>query len=329
MSEQLPVPRAVDLTERILYLRGIPVAGVLPPSVLRAIAVCLRERSFAPGDYLMREGEPFDAMHFLIEGKLSLVRNGIQIGSLTPPQSIGFMSILARGDGQYDARVLEPIETLSLDAEVVLELLEDHPPLFHATLSYLSERLFYEMLDLPEERLGLPFEEPPEKIGREMDLVEKILFLRTLSALKKANVNSVAAMALQQKEVRLPKGTRLWEIGEVADRTLFVVRGKIDCQTEDGRRFVYGHATAVGGVEAFANKPRWYSAETATDVIALEGQADAALDLMDDNFPLGMEFIRYFANALVGMLEAKAARGVDPLAARRNVSKLGAVPVGA
>ena len=46
--------RYVDLTERILHLRSIPVGAMLPAAVLKTIAGCLRERTFDAGTVLMR-----------------------------------------------------------------------------------------------------------------------------------------------------------------------------------------------------------------------------------------------------------------------------------
>ena len=52
----------------------------------------------------MKMGEPIMAMEFLMEGKLSLVRGGHEIGTLAPPQSLGFLGILARGESEVCAQ---------------------------------------------------------------------------------------------------------------------------------------------------------------------------------------------------------------------------------
>jgi hypothetical protein len=103
-------------------------------------------------------------------------------------------------------------------------------------------------------------------------------------------------------------------VGEIPTITVFVIRGTVDCETPDGRKFSFGPGTAVGGVEAIAGKPRWYSARAASDLVMLEGRASHLLDMTEDNFELGMDFV----GTLVGGPQAK-----------REVSNLGAVPVGA
>jgi CRP-like cAMP-binding protein len=323
-----PERRFVDLTERMIYLRSIPVAAMLPPPVLKAIAAYLRERTFEAGELLMRVGEPIMALQLLTEGKLALVRGGTEMGTLAPPQSLGFMGILARSDGTYDATAVTRVRSLELASDALLELLEDHFPLLHATLTYLAERLLYELMELPPAMLGFPFEPPLEVGDRPIDLVEEILLLRRMSGFKRTNVNALAALSRQLREVRYPAGTQLWKRGEPAESALFIASGVVVCHKEAGE-WRYGPGTAAGGIENLAGKPRWYDASAETALVALEGRGEGMIDLFEDSFSMGMDFVSMMAEALSGILERKAALGQQPLQVLRNVSKLGAVPVGA
>ncbi len=323
-----PERRFVDLTERMIYLRSIPVAAMLPPPVLRAIAAYLRERTFEEGEMLMRMGEPIMALELLTEGKLALVRAGRELGTLAPPQSLGFLGILARSDGTYDATAVARTRSLELAADALIELLEDHFSLLHATLMYLSDRLLYELMELPPQMLGFPFDEAIKVGDKEIDLVERILLLRRMSGFKRTNVNALAALSQQLTEVRFPAGTQLWKRGDSPDRSLFIASGVVVCKKEAGE-WRYGPGTAVGGLENLASKPRWYDAETETPLVALEGKGEGLLDMFEDNFSMAMDFVSMMAESLVGVLERRAAMGQAPLQVMRNVSKLGAVPVGA
>src|SRR4051812_38787407 len=104
--------RLVDLTERMIYLRSIPVAAVLPSTVIKILAAELRDRSFGAGEMLRRGGEPIHGLHLLLEGRLSLVRKGNRFGELAPPQTLGFLGILARTDGTYEARADTEVRSL-------------------------------------------------------------------------------------------------------------------------------------------------------------------------------------------------------------------------
>jgi CRP-like cAMP-binding protein len=324
-------PRFVDLTERMIYLRSIPVAAMLPPPVLKIIASQLRERSFAPGTLLMKEGAPIEALHLLTEGKVSLVRKGTPVGALTPPQSLGFLGILARSAGNYTAAAEVPVRTLELATETLIELLEDHVDFLQATVRYLGEGLLYEIQELPAQAMSSRLDGVDEKLpeGRELDLVEKIVWVRSLSAFKRTNLNALAAMARQMTEIHVPAGGRIWSMGEEADFSLFMLAGRGRCRAADGRVWHAGPTSVNGGLEAIANKPRWYELTAEKPVVALKSPSSAFLDMLEDDFSLAGDFIARIASDLVGLLEKKAAEGKSSAGVLRNLHSPGAVPVGA
>lgn len=322
-------PEARDLTERILYLRSIPVGGALSSRVLRAIASTLRERTFPKGTHLMRENEPILALHLLTRGSVSLARRGLPLGTLRPPQSLGFLGIMAQSDGTYDAVCDEETRTFEVAADALSDLLEDQFEFFYATLRYMADRLYYDIQELPAEALGTEVELDPKLPERPLDLVERIWVMRGYDGFKKTNLNALASLCQQYEEVRFEPGTPLWSAGDPAHDVFLLVRGTIGCVSASGTRFRYGPKTAVGGVDAVADKPRWYSATAETKVLGLRGMSDRFVDLLENDFSLASNFLAALASALVSLLARKAELGHEPLAQRRNVSQLGAVPVGA
>jgi CRP-like cAMP-binding protein len=313
-----------DLTERMLHLTQIPVGAMLPAAVLRVIAAHLQERTFAPGTLLMRRGEPIDGLHMLIDGGVALTREGASLGDLDAPQTLGFLGILARQEGPYDASAKNEVRALELETDTLLELFEDHFELLSATLRYLAERLYLDMQELPKEALGMA----PVDLGvvpaRPLDLVEKVLFLRTTSGLTEANVNALALVARQMDEVRVPAGTKFWSIGDPAERVLFIVNGSVRCEAGNGREFRYGPGTGAGGIEALADKPRWYSVTAETDVVGLLGHTHQLLDVFENQFRMAMDFMTMLARAEIGLLARRATLGQRPLTA-----KVGGIRVGA
>ncbi|MBK6517736.1 MAG: Crp/Fnr family transcriptional regulator [Polyangiaceae bacterium] len=199
-----------------------------------------------------------------------------------------------------------------------------------ATLRYLAQRMLAEMRELPREALGLPpieFSLPVP--DRPLDIVERVFFMRCVSAFKNTNLSAVAVLAEHMQESRVPEGHRYFEVGDKSSFTIFILSGTVECETADGRRFEYGTGTAVGGVESLAAGDRWYSARAKTPVTALLGAPDNVFELMEDNFELGDDFVRMLAMGLQGMLAAKAAMGQGTFGTKREVSNLGAVAVGA
>ena len=322
--------RWVDVTERAIYLRAIPVTAQLPASVVHAVALHLADREFDAGSRLMTKGQSVKSMHLVTAGTVGLFKDGARIGEIAPPQSVGFLNIIARSDAPYDAIAETKIETLELTAERLLGLLEDQEQLLAATIHYAAERLLSEMKELPAKALAIAPENIPIDVpDRELDLVERVFFLRCMSAFKRTNLSALSGLAEQMSERRVAAGTELFSAGAPPTVTVFIIRGTVDCETPDGRKFSFGPGTAVGGVEAIAGKARWYSARASTDLVMLEGRASHLLDMTEDNFEMGMDFVSTLVGGLQGILAAKAAMGVAAFAAKREVSNLGAVPVGA
>jgi CRP/FNR family cyclic AMP-dependent transcriptional regulator len=58
-------------------LRRTPAFGVLPREAREAMALCFRERRYALGEIVFREGEPAASLLFVVEGELTVtVRAG-------------------------------------------------------------------------------------------------------------------------------------------------------------------------------------------------------------------------------------------------------------
>ena len=319
----------IDLTEKMLLIRQIPVGAMLPPQVVRVIAAHLEERTFAKGTRLMRRGEPIDGLHMLTHGGVALTREGTSLGDLDAPQTLGFLGILARVDGPYDATAKSDVTCLELETDTLLELLEDHFEFLAATLRYLAERLYFDMQELPKEALGIPPVELGPVPDRPLDLIERVMFLRTSSGFTQASVNALAVMARQMEEVRVKAGTTFWNVGDPAERVLFILKGTVHCVTADGRDFRYGPGTGAGGVETLADKPRWYSVTAETDMVGLLGHTDQLMDIFENNFRMAMDFVSMLARAMIGLLARRAALGQKPLTAIRDVTKLTGVRVGA
>ena len=318
-----------DLTERMLHIRQVPVGAMLPAPVLRVIAAHLHERTFTKGERLMRRGEPIDGLHFLTDGGVALTREETSLGDLDAPQTLGFLGILARQDGPYDATAKNEVTAYELETDTLLELFEDHFELLSATLRYLAERLYFDMQELPQEALGMA----PTELGpipdRTLDLVERVLLLRASSGLTYASVNALAIMARQMEEVRVRPGKTFWNVGDPANTVLYMLKGSVLCKTADGREFRYGPGTGAGGIEALADRPRWYGVTAETEVVGLIGHTDQLLDIFENQFRMAMDFIAMLARAEIGLLARRASLGQKPLTAVRDMTKLSGVRVGA
>ncbi len=321
--------RYTDLTDRMIFLRAIPVGAELSTAVLKVLAGYMRERTFESGELLMTQGKPIVGLHMLLEGKVTLIREDTPFGAIAAPQTLGFLGILAGGEGTYDARADGTVIALEIETEALQEVIEDHSEFLRATLRYLSQRMLYEVQELPPEMLQsrLTGEDAvlPE---RDLNLVERILYLRTLRAFTQSNLNALATMADRLTEVRFADGDKIWAEGDRADISLIVTAGKTRCERGDDE-WSAGPTSVVGGMESIGGQPRWYDLYASGRLRGFSMPTDSFLDLLEDDFDLATDFIQVLANEMIGLLARRAASGKSSVTVKRDVSKLGKVLVGA
>lgn len=320
--------QVVSVTERIIYLRTVPVGAMLSPPMLNIIASYLVERSFEPGEAVMRVGEPVEGMYFLLEGGLELSHGGRVAGELRPPQTIGFLAIVARASGTSDAIANAPTKTLELPADAILELFEDHFELLQATLTYYCERLVYDLSELPAAALaGFLADGAGPAASGALSWPERILFLRGMRGFRAANLTALTALSDRLSDRAAAAGEILWTGGDAARRVVVPIAGQLGVQTATGAVTI-GPGGLLGAVESIAEVPHFYTATAATPTRYVEGTADALMDVFEDNPRMGLEFTSALAADLLRALAVKRELGLETVAQRRSVTRLASVLLG-
>jgi CRP-like cAMP-binding protein len=304
--------RRIGSIERLLHFKKIPTLGMLSAQDLSALSEQAQERFFPEGSQLLREGEPVHAVYFVVEGKVRLRRNGMLLGEVGPGSGVGALAVLARDDQGLDAVALADTMTLELESDALLEVLEDNFSILRHLLREISRRL----IDTASQvrRVDPVVLAPPA--GRDLDLVERIIFLRQAAPFRRASINALAELARGMTELQFQQGVTLWEEGEPARILYMIVSGQVACTSPTrGLEFSLGPGTPVGAVESVADVPRWYRAVTATPLVALSGDVDGLFDVIEDNFEMGLDYLSVMSQWLISLLQRKAetgASGVGP-----------------
>ena len=203
--------RQLDLTERLLRLRGVPVFRNLSATALAPLAASMRSNTFEKGDVLLREDEPPKAFHMLLTGSVTMRRRGNTIRTITAPGGVGFLSVLAQTAGGTEAVADARVETFELSADALDEMFEDHFSVLFGTMRWIAERLVTENIEAPPAAVRAAARRRRGARSDEQDIgiVERIFLVRRTLAFREANVNSVArlarnaASALQARRLRL------------------------------------------------------------------------------------------------------------------------------
>ena len=298
-------PRAGGQVERILYLKQLPVIGTLPSSDLALVADRMRERFFKKDEWLLHEGEPARAFYAVLDGNLHVSRQGNTIGHTRGGGVVGGFAIIGRDSRGLSVRAEEDTLALEVEADAVFDILEDNFGIMHHVLRDIARQLIHVIARQPNPWAFVPIPADPGMARpRELDLVERIFFMRTSSPFKRASINALAELSRGFTEVRAEPGTTLWKAGDPAGFVSLIVSGEVACTTPGGVAQHLGPGTPLGSIEATAEEPRWYSAVTRTQVTALNGPIDSLIDVFEDNFGMAMDYTALMARWLMDTFES-------------------------
>jgi CRP-like cAMP-binding protein len=304
--------RQLELTERILRLRGVPTLRGMPASAMTQLAASLRAVTFRKGDVLLHEDESPRSFYLVTTGTVTLRRRDKRIGTVRGPGGVGFVAFLARHAGGTSAVAESFVEALEVQGDAMEELFEDQFAVLLNHIRWVAERLIAEKRSSSPPPYVPPIVSFDSAIGEgELGTVERIFLLRRMRAFTDANVNSLATLVRKLDEVRVPAGEVIWREGDVAEHSYFIVKGMLSLRWGEGE-FVQqvGPGYAVGGAESMIGMPRWNELVAEEPVIALRGTRDGMIDVFEDDHELALKFLSMFATLLVTTWDRKAEEGI-------------------
>ncbi|HEX9010701.1 MAG TPA: cyclic nucleotide-binding domain-containing protein [Holophagaceae bacterium] len=144
---RLATPEApLAAIEKLMYLHGVPLFGELGPEDLEAMAASARERRWAAGDTLCRQGEWSDDVFLLLRGR---VRAWVQaaeghprvLGDSTEGAGLGEMAALDPAPRTATLTALSEVKALVLDGAAFRNSLQARPEVAGGVLRVLTRRL--------------------------------------------------------------------------------------------------------------------------------------------------------------------------------------------
>jgi CRP-like cAMP-binding protein len=303
MLEGVPVAGV----ERVLYLKKLPALAGLPTPDLAAIAEMQVERSFRAGERLLRAGEQVPGVYFVLEGAVACERRGRFVGRVGPGGGLGGLVLFARDQEGVEAVAETDTRVLELSGDALLDIFEDRFRVLH----HLMRGTCRQLLDLhirsrTNPFRALPHVEPVRHPQRDLDLVERIFFLRGITPFRKSSINALAELSRTTTQVRFKAGTVLWKAGEPGSTAFIVIDGTVEGRVaESGVSFRAGPGTPLGAAEMMAELPRWYDLRAETAVAALQGNSEALLDVFEDNYEMALDYLALWARAVLDLIEAQ------------------------
>jgi CRP/FNR family cyclic AMP-dependent transcriptional regulator len=123
-----------------------PFFADMRPDHLAAIAGCAAERIFAPGEFILREGDYAATFYLLRQGAVLLEtfvpgRGPLTIQTLTDGDVLGWSWLFPPYRWHFDARVIEPTVALEFDGACLRQQCDDDPDLGYDVMKRVAQTI--------------------------------------------------------------------------------------------------------------------------------------------------------------------------------------------
>jgi flavin reductase (DIM6/NTAB) family NADH-FMN oxidoreductase RutF len=122
-------------------LERAPVFSALPPQILAAITAEGDERTFAEGQFVVREGDSGDELFVILEGEARVERSGTVLTMFRAGDFFGEISVFDGRPRSADVVAASPLRILAISRDLVRAALEREPRAAWAMLEVLAGRL--------------------------------------------------------------------------------------------------------------------------------------------------------------------------------------------
>jgi CRP-like cAMP-binding protein len=304
--------RLIGPLERALFLKSSGPLEGLTPGQVAVFAEHATERSFRAGQTISRAGRPLSSYHVLVEGRVFArggeYLDGAEVAARGP---VGFLSLVARRPEGLEITAMEDAVTLEFGEDVLLDILEDDFEVTHGLIRRLAKQTLDHRRAIPNGTYLAPREGHDVTVGGAFDLVHRLALLRSPGGpWEHAGMCGVVRIAHGTPVVTFPPGTTLWKTGDRSEEVLIVVSGTVGCTTQWGTsRFRAGPGYPLGNLERLAGEPRWYTAVAETALVALRGDTEGLLDVLEDHFDMSLGLARAMAERMIRLGEENASAG--------------------
>ena len=121
----------MDVFQEAEMLRKVPFFGGLDPAKLKLLAFTSRALKFAPGEALMRKGDPAENAYVILEGEVEILgetpAGEFVVAVVGRNQLQGEMGVITNTPRGATVRAKTPVRALRISGDVFLRLLTDNP----------------------------------------------------------------------------------------------------------------------------------------------------------------------------------------------------------
>jgi CRP/FNR family cyclic AMP-dependent transcriptional regulator len=139
MSEA--VTMTISTVEKVLFLKGVDLFSALAGEDLAEVALVTGEVGREAGDVLVAEGEPGDALYFIVAGQVAVKRGGRLLAELGARDVFGEMALLDPGPRSATVEAKTDVTLLVLQRDDLDDLMRERPEVPIGILKVVVGRL--------------------------------------------------------------------------------------------------------------------------------------------------------------------------------------------
>ena len=131
----------LTVIEKVIFLQNVEVFADVPAEQLSYLAAIAEELSIPSGDTVYEVNESADSMYIVLEGRVRLHRDSMEIGEVEKEGALGAWALLDDEPRVVTAEAVEDTDLLRIGKDDFIDLLSDHVEITQGVLMTLTRRL--------------------------------------------------------------------------------------------------------------------------------------------------------------------------------------------
>ena len=136
----------MPLEQDVETLRNLDLFAGLPTARLKLIAYTAEIVRFAPGEVIVQQGDPADAVYIITEGETEVwlhdaEGNEIKLATMGPNSLFGETAVICKGRRTATVKAKDRVTTFKISANLFLDLVRQSPEIGMQVMTVLAQRV--------------------------------------------------------------------------------------------------------------------------------------------------------------------------------------------